>query len=106
MRSGKLRHRLTYQEPTETADELGQPVVTWSTIVIGIPAEVRGLTSREAAIAEQTGGRASLTVSLRYRDDIRSLGRFLWNGRTLNIAGNPIADPRQRELAVPVTETG
>ena len=98
MRAGRLRHRVTSQQPTEgAADSYGATADSWSDVVANVPAEVLTLSATEAFTAQQVEAEATVQVTLRYRSDLTSAMRFVSDGRTLPII-SVIPDVRHREL--------
>lgn len=69
MRAGKLRNRLTLQQPVRTPDGQGGFTLTW-TDVATVWADIRQLAGREYLLAQQLGTALSHEVSIRYRADV------------------------------------
>ena len=98
MRSGRLRHRVTIQQPVVAVNGYGERITTWSTVAI-VWAAVEPLRGREFFDAEQVQAEISHRVVLRYRSGITSTMRLLHKGRVLHIQSPPIdVDERHREL--------
>jgi SPP1 family predicted phage head-tail adaptor len=74
MRAGDLRHTITIQQKTETADAMGGIVQTWSDVVT-VRAEVRALSGREFFAAQQVNSEISVKIRIRYRTGIDSTMR-------------------------------
>lgn len=104
MRSGTLRHRVTHQAYTETADTFGQMAQSWAdagTYWAGI----RQLSARELEIAGQLQTRATHTITLRdVRATIRPRDRLVFDGRAFNVSHVENVEERQRELRAMVVE--
>jgi len=97
MRSGKLRHSIELQSFTSTFDSYNQETKTWSTIAT-VFAEVRPVSARESAIAEQLRAEATHFVSLRGGVELTAANRVLFRGRILNITSVLDVLERGREL--------
>ncbi len=97
MRAGRLRHRVTIQEPTEgSADSYGETEASWADVAT-VPAEVQTLSGREAYQANQVHPEATVQVTMRYRSDVLTLWRLSHDSRTLSI-DSLLPDVRKREL--------
>lgn len=83
-----MRERVTIQRATVTKDALGGDVETWAALYQSVPAEVRYLSGREALEAQRISATASLFVTIRYRRDISTGMRLVWeqHGKTFEIA--------------------
>lgn len=80
MKSGQLRRRVQLQASTDTADSLGQPIPSWSTIAT-YWAQIKPLRGREDVNAQQKKPEVSHRVTMRYtgRDQpILATHRFLY----------------------------
>lgn len=66
MQAGKLRHRVSLQQPGTTQDDIGQPIVSW-TEVAKVWADIRYLSGTEAirSDAAVSIGRASIQIRKR-----------------------------------------
>lgn len=91
MRPGKLRHRVTIEQPpgVDTVDAAGQPSTTWSTFLGPAYAEIRPVTVAERIAAQATQSAVSHVVTMRYRADkvVTSKMRVVYEGRLFNILG-------------------
>ena len=99
MRAGKLRHRVTIQQPVETQDSYGEPIITWTALdtVWGAVEPLRGgesYTRNDAQLLAE----ADYRIRLRHRSDVTHKMRVVWGTRVFQI--NHVADvmERQREL--------
>lgn len=95
--AGILRETYEIQSPTDTRNELGERVATWSTI-----ATVRGSyeasSYAESIRRNQVGGNVTATVRMRYFPGLAGNMRLRWKsrgGRILAIAG--IVEKNNRE---------
>lgn len=95
---GKLRHRVTLQTVTETADGFGgASVQTWADTAT-LWGEVRPLTGREFANAHLLQGEISTRIRLRYRAGIVPKQRITWDGHTYDIIAVLDIGGRKREF--------
>lgn len=114
MQGGKLRHKVTIEQPVETLGTLGQPEVSWQAFSRPrIAANVMQLTGagggREIANAEQMQADQTYSVKLRYYKGITSKMRVVWHDsegdRFLPIIGPPSnPDGRKREMILACKE--
>ena len=64
MNAGELRHRITVQQATETPDNRGQPISTWSTYY-ECWAKIETTAVRENYIARQKWPESDLVITIR-----------------------------------------
>ena len=83
---GKLRERVTIQNPTETYSPSGETTIVWDDVATNIYAEVEGLTSRDIVQAQQANVIASHRIRIRMRPDVSIRSRVIWRGRTMEVA--------------------
>ena len=81
---GKMWTRVTIQQPSPTANEVGEPVLTWSTFAT-VWADVRPLSSREVERYAQAVGFMSHRVAIRYLNGLTSAMRIVYRNRILEI---------------------
>ena len=95
MQAGKLRQRLTLQTTAPAQDAHGQPIDSWSTLAT-VWAEIVPTRGYERFVSGAEQQQAVLThrVRIRFRDDVTSLMRGLWETRILDI--EEIKDPNGR----------
>ena len=65
MRAGELKKRITIEQPTGTADALGEPVQTWATWAV-LWAALQPLVGTERLQAAQVNANADVKVTIRY----------------------------------------
>jgi head-tail adaptor len=96
---GKLRHVAAYQTPTPAPDQLGQELLTWTT-VCSVRCEVRSPNGRESLQAQRFLRVADHVVTHRHAGFIPDpAGRYLLeDGRTLEIVSSGDPDNRGREV--------
>lgn len=105
MRNGKLRHKMTLQEPVTTQDTTTGEMVTVWTDVAKVWASLEPLSANAfvAAGAEQSEVTARATI--RYRGGVTSKMRLVYRGMYYDIKG-VLADPKSglEYLTLPVGE--
>ena len=82
--AGDLWTRITIQQPTTAPNEVGEPVLTWSTFAT-VWADVDSLTARETERYAETVGFMTHRVRIRYLDGLTSAMRIVYRNRTLEI---------------------
>lgn len=81
---GRLRERVTVQSATETRNNLGESVQTWSTFAERW-ASVEGLSGREVLLSGQQQTEVTHRVRMRYVEGMTQRMRLFWRGRVLEI---------------------
>ncbi|EML9369167.1 phage head closure protein [Escherichia coli] len=105
MQAGKMRHRITLQEPVkEQNPTTGAVINTWRDVAT-LWAEVAALSAREFIAAQASQGEVTTRITIRYREGVTRKHRILFRGRIYNIEG-VLPDPRSgREyLTLPCSE--
>ncbi|EPK7574242.1 phage head closure protein [Klebsiella michiganensis] len=105
MQAGKLRHRVTLQEPVkEQNSTTGAVINTWRDVA-NIWAEVSPLSAREFIAAQASQGEITTRITIRYRAGVTRKQRILYRDGIYNIEG-VLPDPRSgREyLTLPCSE--
>ena len=84
--ASRLRHRITFQEPNDTADGAGGVTRGWSTVA-SVWAEVIPLQSGndESLLDAEMQSTTRMRITTRYRDDITTDMRILFGSRSFNI---------------------
>jgi len=99
--TGRLRHRITIQEPVEEQDsETGAYSLSWEDIYTSVPAEVLTGPGREfyASASKQAEIAARITVRWLDADSLDLCKcRILWEGRTFNISSAETDATARRE---------
>ena len=103
MNPGRLRHRVTIQEPTETADTYGQPLLTWSTVCT-CWAHVNPISGRERIDAAMSQSTVSHRITIRHRDGITPRMRVVYGDRTFGISAVINVAERDAEMILDCTE--
>ena len=98
MKSGKLRHRITLQQPNHTRSETGDVTTTWSTFATPWAAVVP-LAGRDFYNAKAINSDITHRVEMRYMDGVLPTMRVLHEGRVLELVSPPInINERDREI--------
>jgi SPP1 family predicted phage head-tail adaptor len=91
LRAGALRHRCTIQQPTETQDTAGQPIVTWSAYVVDEPCEWQPTDGYESMRGRQLEAGTKAVFRVRYRSGYTTKMQVLFQGESYGITGiNPV----------------
>jgi len=86
MKSGKLRHRVTFQSLTSALDSDGATVETWTDFFSHkIWAEITYLSGRELIASESVHSKIIARIVVRYRDDFVPSMRILYRDKIFNI---------------------
>ncbi len=94
MRAGRLRHRITIQEPGLVQDPgSGEMLPGWQTVWDKVPAEVTALSARDLIAAQAAQSEASGRMVIRYRAGVLPTMRILHRGDVYEIQGQPMPDP-------------
>lgn len=105
MRNGRLRHKMTLQEPVDVQDSTtGAMVRTWQDIA-PVWASLEPLSAREFVAAGAEQSEVSARVTIRYREGVTSKMRLVYRGLAYDIKG-VLADPKSglEYLTLPVGE--
>ena len=94
MRAGALRHKITIEEVTETADGLGGFTESWSEYTTTY-ASITQIKGEEMLEHMKLGSNVSHRIWMRYQEGITSKMRIKHGDRTFRIIGNP-RDPFER----------
>ena len=82
--AGDLWTRIAIEAPATASNEVGEPVLTWSTFAT-VWASVDSLSARETERFAETVGFMTHRVSIRYLDGITSAMRIKYRDRILEI---------------------
>lgn len=105
MRAGRLRHRVTIEQPTTTQDpNTGEQVPGWAAVAT-VWASVEPLSAREFIAAGAGQSSVSARVMMRYRSDVTAGMRLTYRGKVYNIKG-VLPDPESglEWLTLPVSQ--
>jgi SPP1 family predicted phage head-tail adaptor len=87
MQAGKLRHRVTIQQPVRSqSPTTGSVIDTWQTIA-EVWAEISPSSAREFTAAMAVQSEITTRITIRHRADVTSKHRILHRGKTYNIEG-------------------
>lgn len=84
MQAGKLRHRITIQEPITARNGFNEAITTWVTVAT-VWASVEPISGREFFAAEHVQSEITHRIRVRYRAGIAPTMRVVFNGRYLMI---------------------
>lgn len=82
--AARLRHRVTIQQPQETADGLGGVSISWQDVA-EVWAQIVPLNGGESMFAFQQQAQVSHRITIRYRADVDASMRIVFEGRAFNI---------------------
>lgn len=87
MRAGNLDRSIIIQAKTPTQNAFGEPVDVWAKIHTDdtIPARIVPMRGSESFTARQVVGKAVVTFRIRYRADVTTLNRIVYDGRDYDI---------------------
>jgi len=85
MNPADLKHRITIQAKTETADGLGGFTTSWTTFAGPLWAAVWPTSAKEIIQNQQLSGQVSHRVRIRYVAGVTSDMRILFGSRIFNI---------------------
>ena len=101
LRIGALRHRCTIQQPTETQDAAGQPIVTWGPYVVDEPCEWQPTGGFGSMRGRQLEAGTRAVFRVRYRSGYTAKMRVSFDGETYGITAiNPVDGLRKYILLV------
>ncbi len=84
MQAGRLRHRITIQEPVTARNGFNEAITTWVTVAT-VWASVEPISGREFFAAEHVQSEITHRIRVRYRAGIAPTMRVVFNGRYLMI---------------------
>ena len=109
--AGRLRHRVTFQDPIEAQDTStgAVEVIDWEDTFPDVPAEIEWSSGRESIVSAQPQSVISGTIRVRWRPGMHAKQRIVWTTsagtRLFNIAGVLPDDVSGRSfLEIPVVE--
>ena len=86
LEAGQLDQRVTLQSRSTVQDAHGQDTITWVDVAT-VWAQVQAPRGREFFAAAQVQQEQSLKVRIRYRADVLTTWRLVWQGRHHDITG-------------------
>lgn len=99
MKSGRLRNRIIIQKQVSRKDELGQQVNEWVE-VCSVRAEIRDLTGKEYQNSQAEQSQTDCKILIRYRNDITTDMRVLFDGIYYDIKA-VLEDVKRTRLELP-----
>jgi len=85
--AGRLRHRITIEQPTETQDPItGAITVAWSRVWENVPAEIVPRSGREFLAAQQLQAEITTAITFRWRCGLTPKMRIVHGTRIYNPA--------------------
>lgn len=87
MRAGELNRSIVIQAATTTQNGFGEPVETWAKIHTAdtLPAAIKPERGGERFTAQQVVGKAVITFKIRWRTDVTTINRIVYDGRDWDI---------------------
>ncbi len=103
MRAGRLRDKITIQQPSVTVDSVGEAVTTWSDFITR-RASVTPFRSNEFVKFDQEQVETRVVFSLRYVTGITNKMRIVLSGKYYDIISIVDDENRHRELFITAME--
>ena len=91
-RTGAMRNRCTIQQPTETVDAAGQPVVSWAAYVVDEPCQFTPTAGIESMRGRQLEAGTRAVFRVRYRSGYTVQMRIVYQGETYGITAVNMVD--------------
>jgi SPP1 family predicted phage head-tail adaptor len=104
VRIGKLRHRITIEQVTETQDTDGSALESWSTYAT-VQASIEPISGREYFTAQSTQADVTHRISLRYVSGITPKMRVNFSSRIFDILSVINVNECNRELQLMCRES-
>lgn len=103
MRAGQLRYLVTIQQNVATTTARGDRESGWQDFA-EVWGDIRPLRGREYYAAQQVNAELTAEIEIRYRSDITSKMRVVYNSRVFDIIGPPVGDERKDSLILHCAE--
>lgn len=103
---GKYNKRLTIEQPIQTQDAAGAPVITWQPLGDGAWARIEPLKATEATVAHQVLPVMDTRITLRYHPLLAGMNekwRCAYNGIVYNIVSVAHTELGNREIVLSCT---
>lgn len=84
MRLGRLRYRIVIEKPLEQQNEINENEPEWQTVAT-VWADKRELSGREFHAAQQLNAEASTRFIIRFRNDLETKMRIVYENRNYGI---------------------
>lgn len=98
MNAGKLRKAITIQQHTNTSDEYGAQVLTWSSFGTDRWAQIEPLNGREYFAGQQFQSKVDTRFTIRYVSGITPKMRVFYNSMAYDIEAIINIDERNKTL--------
>jgi len=100
MRAGNLRHKISFQEQTNTSDGMLGFSITWANIsgLGSVPASITAIKSNEIIESLKLELKITHKIKCRYHAGITAKHRILFGSRTFNIVS--IINPGERNISL------
>lgn len=99
--AGRLRHRLTIRQPSTSQNEVGEEIITWSTLAT-VWGRLEALRGEEQLQAKQLQAEIVARAILRYRSDVTTEMRLQYESREYDIDA-VLADATKTSLTISLT---
>lgn len=104
IRAGKLRHKITIQQPGASRDSCGGPAKSnWTDFKTGVWASVEPLQGKEYHAAVQDRAEVSTRFRIRFIAGLKPDMRIVYDGRVFGIVS--IIDPNERHVELQIMTT-
>ena len=103
--SGKYRHYISIQNPTETRDTHGEPIITWPSTYHKAWASIEPLQGWEYWESKRINAEVSSKIEMRYKSGINPKMRVVWGDHTYRILSVINESERNNRLTLMVEET-
>ena len=104
MRAGKLRQRVTIEQPDGSEDAYGSPTNTFEAWKKNVQVGIVSVAGGEAFRGMKVDATTTHAVTMRWIDGLTTAMRFDWDGRKLEILQIMEPDGRRREFNVTCKE--
>ena len=104
MRAGRLRHRVTIQQPSSSTNSRGGKIKSWSDLAT-VWASIEPLSGREIEQDFQLEPETTTRIVMRYKSGLTSNMRIKYGSRYYKILGITNTNERNYELIVNAVET-
>lgn len=96
------RHRITFQEPVETQDATGQPVVAWATFRTNEPADFQPTGGMESMRGRQLEAGTKGFFTVNYRTGYTEKMQIIHEGTAYGISNIQQVEGLRREIQIMV----
>jgi SPP1 family predicted phage head-tail adaptor len=104
--AAKLRHRVTFQSPTQAQDpSTGAVTVTWADWLANEPAEVVPISGKEFIQSGATQAGVDTRMTVRWRSGVEPTMRIVFDGQNYNIHA-VLPDPMNRRWLTIMCQRG